>query len=43
MVRDFFSGGEQGIRTLETALTVYTISSRDSFSQFKKSPKLKGF
>ena len=37
--RRFFYGGEQGIRTLETALTVYTISSRAPSTSSDNSPR----
>ena len=36
--RCFFSGGEQGIRTLETVLAVYTISNRAPSTDSDNSP-----
>ena len=38
VVTGFFYGGEQGIRTLETALTVYTISNRAPSASSDNSP-----
>ena len=35
----FLSGGEQGIRTLEAALTAYTISNRAPSASSDNSPK----